>query len=356
MVLRGFLYEGFNQDENGRRVFDGIFAHVAGGRRSTFQRFTQPSRTAGPLRNASLSPTEQFPYSDVDQLNPYTGIRDGVLKQARAADVVPKIIYTNSSYEYWGSAASLLHTTPDGTEDAPLPATTRMYLFTGGQHGPAAFPPVRGRGRNLPNFNNYQWPMRRLLLDLREWAASGKEPPSSIYPSIQQRTLVPLSAYRFPAVPGVDVPTRIHTPHQLDFSTEPPRIGKAFGVLVPQADADGNDIAGIRVPEIECPIGSYTGWNLRSAAIGAPEQLLGNTGSWIPFARTPGNDPRRAIVERYASESEYAACIERSAKRLVDRGLLLPNDVPEIAKAAAQHWKWRMESFGDEPLTSAGRD
>src|SRR5690606_1251659 len=132
--------EGFNRDEAGNRVFDGILAHVAGARRSTFQRFTQPSRTAGPLRNASFSPTEQFPFADLERRDPLTGVTDGLLSRARADGVAPKLFYPNSAYEYWGSGASLLHTSPDGTHDIAMSPDTRLYVFSGGQHGPARFP------------------------------------------------------------------------------------------------------------------------------------------------------------------------------------------------------------------------
>ena len=220
MLLRALVYEGFNQDEAGGRVFDGILAHVAGGRRSTLQRFTQPSRTAGPLRNASLSPTEEFPYADLEQVNHLSGCKDGILNKARAAGVVPKIFYTNSAYEYWGSGGSLVHTTTDGKRDMTLPPTTRLYVFAGGQHGPSAFPPQGGRGQNLPNFNDYAWSLRALLTSLQRWVADGVIPPPSVYPKIEDGTLVALDQYNFPKVVGLILPRKIHTPALLDFGSE----------------------------------------------------------------------------------------------------------------------------------------
>ena len=206
MVLRAFLYEGFNQDERGARVFDGIFSHVAGARRSTFQRFTQPSRTAGPLRNASLSPTEQPPFTYAE-----------LLARARSTRTEPKIFVTNSSYEYWGSGASLLHTSRDGSRDLDLPGNTRMYVFAGGQHGPASFPPKSTGGVNLPNFNDYRWSIRALLGSLHEWVASGVEPPASVYPTLKSGTLTALDRYSFSAS---QKPKIIHTPHVLDFGPD----------------------------------------------------------------------------------------------------------------------------------------
>ena len=206
MVLRAFLYEGFNQDERGARVFDGIFSHVAGARRSTFQRFTQPSRTAGPLRNASLSPTEQPPFTYAE-----------LLARARSTRTEPKIFVTNSSYEYWGSGASLLHTSRDGSRDLDLPGNTRMYVFAGGQHGPASFPPKSTGGVNLPNFNDYRWSIRALLGSLHEWVTSGVEPPASVYPTLKSGTLTALDRYSFSAS---QKPKIIHTPHVLDFGPD----------------------------------------------------------------------------------------------------------------------------------------
>ena len=332
MVLRALLYEGFNQDEKGARVFDGIFAHVAGARRATFQRFVQPSRTAGPLRNASFSSTEQFPYTDAD-----------LLARARKAGVVPKIFYTNSTYEYWGSGASLLHTSDDGTRDLPLAETTRLYVFAGGQHGPAAFPPQDVGGRNLPNFNDYRWSVRALLAPLQRWVESGTEPPASVYPTLASRTLVPLRQYVFPSKP---TPQEIHTPYLLDFGRdypksgiatyEPPRALKRLTTLVPQADASGNDLGGVRMPEVQCAIAAYTGWNLRSEKIGASRYLLGNVGSYLPFTTAE-------ITRRFPTEAAYLSCVNRAASSLVEQRFLLPADLPRLAESAAQHWRWRME-------------
>ncbi|HYP15480.1 MAG TPA: alpha/beta hydrolase domain-containing protein [Bryobacteraceae bacterium] len=332
MVLRALLYEGFNQDEQGAKVFDGVFTHVAGARRSTFQRFTQPSRTAGPRRNASLSTTELPPYTDAE-----------VLSRTRNRSLQPKIFVTNSTYEYWGSGASLLHTTLDGSRDVVIPKNIRMYVFAGGQHGPAAFPPPQTGAVNLPNFNDYRWSVRALLAPLRAWVVSGTEPPPSMYPTIKSGTLVTLDRYRFNAA---QAPREIHTPALLDFgpgypnkgiiTTEPPRVLRRFVPLVPQADIEGNDLGGIRMPEVACPIAAYTGWNLRGEEIGSPGSLLGNTGSYLPFEVTK-------IRQRFATERQYLSCVEAASKSLVDRRLLLERDVPKLIDSALRHWSWRMD-------------
>jgi len=355
MAQRGFLYEGFNADEKGRQVFDGVLAHVAGGRRSVFPRFAQPSRTAGPLRDASFSPTDQFPYGDLAQRDPELGLTDGVLARAIASNTVPKIFYTNSTYEYWGSGASLLHTTPDGAADVPVAASTRIYTFAGAQHGPAAFPPRSRTAQHPPNFNNYRVSLRALLTRLEAWVARGVDPPPSRYPTISGGTLVAVGAYRFPAIPGVTVPDHAHRPFRLDFgegfratgvaTIEPPRVGRPYGTLVPQVDSDGNELGGVRMPGIEAPLGAYTGWNLRHPSIGQAHELAANTGSFFAFAatraqRAAAGDPRPSIEERYPSRQVYLERIEQSARRLAADGFLLDRDVPSVVNAAAATWDW----------------
>src|SRR5205823_8822406 len=124
--LRTYLYDGFNRDEENRKVFDGVIAHVAGAGRGSFNhRFAQPSRDGHPYLNF-FYPTDIFPFTDAAQTDPETGLTDGLLTHAGTPDLLPKIFYTNSSYEYWGRAASLIHTTIDGLKDAPIMDNVRI--------------------------------------------------------------------------------------------------------------------------------------------------------------------------------------------------------------------------------------
>jgi hypothetical protein len=174
---------------------DGVIAHVAGGGRGSFNhRFAQPSRDAHPFLNF-FYPTDIFPFTDVEQTDAETGQRDGLLTHARQ---VPKIFYTNSSYEYWGRAASLIHTTPDGRADAPIPDHTRIYSFAGSQHGPAAFPPTRSIGQQQNNPNDFRWAMRALLVAMDGWVRDGTPPPPSVYARISSDILVTPEAVQFP--------------------------------------------------------------------------------------------------------------------------------------------------------------
>jgi hypothetical protein len=355
MFFRTFLYYGFNDDGRKRRVFDGLLGNVAGGRSvSLNQRFAQPGRTAGPFRALDY-PSDPFPYSDLEMRDPETGRSDGVLTRSLKAGVVPKIFWSNSAYEYWGCAASLVHTTPDGTQDAPVGATTRIYLFSSGQHGPSAFPPPQHGTQNLANPNDFRWALRALLVALDGWVQAGKEPPASRYPRIADDRLVTPGAVQFPKIPGVAFPARWHEARRLDFGArfwtagiaevEPPKRGKVYAVLVPQVDADGNDLAGVRMPEIEVALGTYTGWNLRSAEAGAPDELASSTGSFIPFAKTKAErerrgDPRPAVAERYPDAAEYLKRFEAAAKQRVREGFLLERDVPRVTERGKALWEY----------------
>lgn len=332
--LRTFLYYGFNQDEKNRRAFDGIIAHVAGGGRGSFNhRFAQASRDGHPFMNF-FYPTDIFPFTDAPQTDPETGLTGGLLVHAEKAGVVPKIFYTNASYEYYGRAASLIHTTLDGTRDVPPGPDTRIYLFSGGQHGPAAFPPVRRNTQNLPNPNDFRWSLRALLLRMHAWAAAGVAPPPSRYPRISAGELVPVESLRFPKLPGVKLPTRIQKAYRVDYNAgEPPKVGNPFPTLVPQVDADGNETSGVRMPAVAVPIAAYTGWNLRSPEIGAPDELYSMVGSWIPFSRA-------AIEARYASRSAYLKRVEAAARALVSDGFLLDRDVPSLVERSRQEWDY----------------
>jgi len=360
--LRTFVYYGFNRDEQGRRVFDGMMAHVAGAGRGSFNhRFAQPSRDGHPFLN-TFYPTDIFPFTDLAETDAETGITDGLLTHAtpgpEGTPAVPKIFYTNTSYEYYGRSASLIHTTLDDAADAPIAPTTRIYFLAGCQHGPSPFPPERGEAQNLANPNNYRWTLRALLVALDRWVADGQEPPPSRYPKIADGSLVPLRAVAFPKVPGVQFPTRIQQAWHVDYgeefrsagivTIEPPKVGSAFPMRLPQVDADGNDTAGIRMPATAVPLATYTGWNLRSAGIGAPDELYSMTGSFIPFARTKAErlkagDPRLSVEERYASKSAYLDKVRAAAGDLVKERYLLERDVELVVARASAEWDFVMK-------------
>jgi hypothetical protein len=340
--LRTFLYQGFNADEKGRKVFDGLWPHVAGAGRGSFNfRFAQPSRDAQPYGNF-FYPTDIFPFTDTEQTDPETGEKGALLAKAMEQKVVPKIFYTNGSYEYWGRAASLIHT------QQPAP-DTRIYFLTGTQHGPGSFPPSTADSKHPSNPNDYSYLMRALLVAMNEWLTTGKEPPPSSYPDAKQ--LVHAKELKFPAIEGVKAPSRAHTAYHVDYgpefrtagivSKEPPVVGKPFSALVPAVDEDGNETAGLRLPELIWPLGTYTGWNYRPERIGAPHETVPFIGSFFAFAATKaarGVDPRPSITERYSGKAEYVAKIAAAARSMADRRLLLDRDVAAIEQRAVRMW------------------
>jgi len=294
-----------------------------------------------------------FPFTDLEETDPVSGLKDGLLTHALAPQHRPRMFYTYSSHEYYGRSASLIHITPDGKRDAPLADGTRIYFFAGGTHGPAAFPPRPNNTQNAGNPNPYTLCFRAVLTAMNAWVTDATAPPASVYPRIAARELVPLSEVRFPKVPGIAFPTHMQFARREDYgpefrakgiaTIEPPKLGAPFPALVPQVDADGNDLGGIRMPEIAEPLATYTGWNLRSAAIGAPAELASLQGSWIPFPRTKAEreksgDPRKSIGERYAGREEYLKKFEAAARKLVATGFLLPADLPRLLERGAAEW------------------
>lgn len=346
--LREMVYRGFNQDTQGRRVFDGIAPHVAGGGRVILNyRFAQPGRH--PRQHEDhLYASDQFPFAYTTLTDPLTGKTDGILKRP---DTDPLVIHTQTASEYWQRRGSLVHTDPRGN-DLQDHEQARVYFFASSQHH--ADPnsgPLRGAHRGLSNPLNTT-PLLRALLDaLDAWVTHGTTPPTSRVPSSADGTLVPAAVVRghFPKIPGVDSPSQ---PNRLfvqefgaDFdrgllSKEPPEEDKSkeYAVLVPQVDADGNDRPGVRTPHVEVPLATFTGWNFRLPGC-AERDLASLNGSYLPFAKTAGarqasGDARPALAERYRSKAHYVRAIAMAAQRLVEQRLLLEEDADRYVAQA----------------------
>lgn len=354
--LRDFLYQGFNADEEGRIALDGILAHVAGAGRGSFNyRFAQPSRDAQPTSSVFF-PTDIFPFTDQPEIDPVTQERGGLLDRATAERVVPKIFFSNTSYEYWGRVAALIHITADGKRDAAISPDVRIYHFTGLQHFSGPFPPVKGKGDLLgqqpqsPLPIRYFW--RAMITNMDAWVRNNTLPPESSYPKIAEGTLVPIEKYTFPAIPGINIARDANEALRIDFgpnwrdgilSLQTPKVGQPFPVLVPQVDTDGNELGGVRLPEITVPLATYASWNLRDPSIGAPDQRVSFEASYLPFPKTAADrekthDPRRSIAERYASREDYLERYRRALDELIKQHWIPEGDREVLLHRGEQEW------------------
>src|SRR5262245_3905426 len=344
--LRQFLYDGFNVDERDRRVFDAVWVHKAGAARGSFnERFATPS--PGDL----FRPTK-FPFSDGDQMD-IDGTHAGLQSRYRV-DQRPKIFYVNTSVEYWGGgrAAALTHTTVDGTRDLVLPDNVRIYFLASTQHIVPPFPPVRtpsvsgvtadaaqrSGGQQLNNPTPHANVMRALLRAWHQWAADGVSPPASQYPRLRDKTLVSIQKSLFPPLPGLSNPRTMQGPAR----TSGAKV-TSLPHLVPQVDRDGNDLGGIRDPEVAVPLATTTGWNFRDPSIGNPGEIYQLLGSYIPFARTRAarqatGDPRLSLEERYRGLDDYLQRIRSSALELIRRRYVLAEDLDHVLARAKSHW------------------
>jgi hypothetical protein len=337
-------------------ALDGVLAHVAGAGRGSFNyRFAQPSRDAQPTSSAFF-PTDIFPFTDEPERDPLTGDSGGLLDRAKADKTVPRIFFSNTSYEYWGRVASLIHTSTDGKRDAAISDDVRIYHFTGLQHFSGSFPPVKGKDDmsgqqpQSPLPIRYFW--RAMITNMDAWVRDDTAPPPSSYPRIADGNLVPLERFAFPAIAGVNKPHEANEAVRIDFgpnwrdgilAIQPPKVGPAFPVLVPQVDADGNEPDGVRLPEITVPLATYTGWNLRDPSIGAADQRLPFEGSYIPFPKTAAErqrtgDPRKSIAERYAGKDEYLAKFKTAVDALVAQRWILNEDREAFLDRGMLEW------------------
>ena len=355
-LLRHMAYLGLNVDEDGGRVFDGLLPHVAGGRMGEFNhRFAQPSCQSNPGFG------HQFPFSDNNLTDTLTEKTDGLLNRLRALDAVPKIIYTDSAAEYWRGDACLAHIDTSGTDDLEPASETRRYLFAGTQHLPGAPDLMVGQGPDGSsgahpyNAVDYIPLLRAALFNLDRWVTEGVEPPPSQHPRLDDGTAVAQAHYlgAVPSIPTRNRPDldRIWRVRELEVGPDadrgvasyPVREGREYPHLVPAADGDGNDLAGIRLPDLTVPVGTHTGWNLRHADTGAPEQLMSMQGSshWFPATveqRDETGDPRLSIEERYSSRESYGELAKAAAIKLASDGYLLSEDVELVVRSCLERY------------------
>ncbi len=349
--LRDFVYRGFNADAAGRKVFDGILPHVAGGGKLWLNhRFANAAILPGQEYENHQAPVDLFPFSYASSTDHLTGKRDAILKRPESD---PLVIHTDSASEYWHRRASLVHSDTSG-QDLAQPEGVRLYLWASSQHfaAPGFSQPNRGQALYLQNGVATSAFFRANLDRMDRWVTDGEEPPPSLVPRRDEGTLVTPEEWRaaFPAIPGVALPKGPSALALLDYGAEfdrgllsehPPRpLGDGrYAVLVPMVDPDGNEVAGLRAPMVRVPLGTYTGWNLRRAENGQGA-MIGITGCYLPFPETAEQrlqtgDPRLSILERYRDSADYLARMREAVEALVAAGFLLEEDVARIVEMAA---------------------
>ena len=350
-ALRDFIHGGYNADAAGRRVFDGVLSHVAGGGLLWMnQRFAQVVSPAGQQYEYHHNFADRFPFAYGESSDHLSGRRDAICKRP---ETDPLVIHTQTATEYWQRRGSLVHTDTRG-QDLEPPDNVRIYFWSSSQHfaDPNLRVPGCGVRQQLENVVATSMLFRAMLDALDAWASQGQAPPPSRLPRRADGTLVNLQEWRaqFPVIPGQMRSAGPAGLPLLDFGpdtgagildTEPPRVIDAAGytVLVPAVDADGNDIAGVRAPMVQAPLGTYTGWSLRARGFGHGANFE-YTGGYIPFADTPGEaamtgDPRPSVLERYPDKQAYRNAIETAARQLVAADLMLEEDIERCVNAAA---------------------
>jgi hypothetical protein len=355
-TMNDFVWLGFNEDLNGKQVFDGVFNWVAGGDGVAINyRFEQSGMTER-NRQQHFYPEGIFPFAYASITDSLTGKTDGRDSRCTVSNTCPKVMNVNSANEYWVKAGSMLHTDSTGN-DLTDAANFRTYLIAGSQHGGPGAANSLGVCQQFVNPTDQFPALRALFNDLDEWL-DGTPPPDSKVPRRGDATavfaqttvnsplgigVVPQADLGFPNIPGV-LYTGLVTVHnvfnwgpQFDqgiISVVPPQAtGKVYPNFVSKVDSDGNELAGVRLPPVQVPVATTAGWNLRSTALGGPDGCE-SSGTSIPFAPTQaartlagGVDPRPSLDERYGSHAAYAAAVEVVAVNLQNERFLLPMDV-----------------------------
>lgn len=351
MYLRDFLYQGFNVDEQERQVCAGMHIHVAGAQKLFLNyRFAQPNAFTQQHRERFV-PDTNFPRQYAVRINPFTRVPDGILKRPSTD---PKIIHTDTSNEYWQFRASLTGASEGGTMDFNESSKVRRYLLASLQHGGfKTDAPNHGiADKQCEQLTNVTHPgalLRALVVDLDDWVQKNVAPPEMRVPTIREGTLVAAAELKLPKIPGLTYEGFYNGSGDRDFGPRVignagiidlliPRTLAAHKVLVPQVDAVGNDIAGIRHPFVEAPVASLLGWNTRTAEFGGPDlcDLLGST---IPLAKTRAQaqtrgDSRPSLEELYQTHEDYVRKVSEAANSLQRQRLLLPEDADMIIREA----------------------
>jgi hypothetical protein len=362
--LRGFLHLGFNQDEAGKQVYEGMWPIIAGRRISLNLRFAMPDGVMRLYEPGSEGPQWWSPWPDAVRGLPTAGILD----RCTASKSCPKIVELFGAAEVWGLKLTPAWVGTAANADIPLPDNVRSYYIASSPHGggaggfttatqTASCPGgVFGSPVLSANPMPYTETLNAIRAHFRGWVMSGTLPPPSIYPTLAAGVLVDPTkqAMGFPTLPGLPpaTPTGLVNP-LLDYdfgpgfndvdgggiaTTWPPRVKKVIPAKVPRVDADGNELGGVPVVLRDAPLGTYLGWNITAGGF-YKGQICGFAGGMIPFAktkaeRTANNDPRLSLEERYGTHDGYVAAVRTAAQKAVAARFLLPEDATALIAAA----------------------
>ncbi len=332
--LRHLMYLGLNRGPKGEKAFDGIHVHIAGALRGEFNhRYGQPSQLF------LASHTHEFPFTDVPVDDPLTGARDGLLSRCDAQGATPKVIATNTSWEYWRGDASLIHIDPATEQDAPQHPNSRCYLFAGTQHSTGlaeatdAFYLTGDRTQYRHNAVDYGPLIRAALIHLDRWVAEGVEPPQSAVPSMADGSAAPREQVLadMSSEFSVPAPERLSRVRTLDLSSLPPIEGETYASYTSALDADCNERAGWRLPDLTQPLGVHTGWNPRHPDTGGEDLMSAFVGLTRWF-------PRDEILRRYGDRETYLERVREDARQRAEEGVILEEDIELVVDNCARRW------------------
>lgn len=334
--MRELLYLGFNEDLASRPVFDGILVHIGGARFTAVNlRFGLPESAPRHPQDPGAA-ADRFPFAYSESANPFTGRRDGLLERCTRSRTCPKVIQVDSEYEWYNSKESLLIVDAAG-KPLKQPANVRLFTMAGTPHivrpSPLCVMPVNPL-RHGPV-------LRAMLSNLEGWVDRGVAPPPSRTPDLAGGSLMeaePAAGQLSAPIPGLPY-TGMHVVAAAeDLSVHPSRVLGQFKLYLPRLDGDGMMKGGVRLPAIDAPKATYTGWNPQVVGNG-PTALCSLVGGVVPFAATrdsriANGDPRPSVAERYDSPSAYVEKVDKVAQGLVHDRFMLPEDLPRQHSAA----------------------